>query len=564
MLRCLKSALLIASAFSAMSANAVAKDIVMDIAREDTVIFDTDKAISVTQSYNWLTSDINREHGAHQLMWEPLFILNYEAGQIEPWLATDFAANDDATEWTINLRGGVQWSDGEAFDANDVLFTVNSVLENEALDGAEASRLRAQVSGVEAKSPSQVVFTLKQGNPRFVMENFAVQSFGSFLIMPEHIWGNEDVASFSFAEPIGTGPYTLSNVTDGKAIWDRNDRWWGATSGFMELPEPLRVIYLSSSSGAQRAARVAANEIDVAHKVTLEQFKAISAENPQVMVWREESPYAWYAPCPWQLEINTEAEPWNSKPLRQAMAALIDRQKIADTAFDGTTIPSRTFFVEHGGMLPFIETLEAEELVAGKNADVDTALALIEAQGWARGPDGFFQRNGQFLTATLAYQAKSADGEAISSIIAAQLAAAGIKADLVAADGQLAMSNAGADRDFELAVHNTACGSVNEPWTSMQAFANSWTGSTNTTYANLMDTLGSKRLWDPAAMTPMTDAYAILVDEVPSIPLVQTPMLLPYNNRYWVNWPQEYNNFNHPAFWWGSAHQIVHTLQKAL
>ncbi|MEO1749573.1 MAG: ABC transporter substrate-binding protein, partial [Pseudomonadota bacterium] len=145
-----------------------------DVAREDTVIFDTDQPIAASQSYNWLAGDINRQHGAHQLMWEPLFILNYEAGQIEPWLATDFGSNEDSTEWTINLRGGVEWSDGEVFDANDVLFTINAALNNASLNTPEVVQLREQVESIEAKSPTQLIFNLKEGNPRFVVENFAV------------------------------------------------------------------------------------------------------------------------------------------------------------------------------------------------------------------------------------------------------------------------------------------------------------------------------------------------------------------------------------------------------
>ena len=54
-----------------------------DVAREDTVIFDIDaSAIPNPQNFNPLIPGTNRNQGAHQAMWEPLFILNYETGEI--------------------------------------------------------------------------------------------------------------------------------------------------------------------------------------------------------------------------------------------------------------------------------------------------------------------------------------------------------------------------------------------------------------------------------------------------------------------------------------------------
>ena len=57
-----------------------------------------------------------------------------------------------------------------------------------------------------------VKFTLNSPNPRFIVENFGVRIFGSFLIIPEHIWNGEDAATFAFNPPIGTGPYTFTSA----------------------------------------------------------------------------------------------------------------------------------------------------------------------------------------------------------------------------------------------------------------------------------------------------------------------------------------------------------------
>ena len=132
-------------------------------------------------------------------------------------------------------------------------------MTNEEISSREAATVRAQVASVEKIDDLTVKFTLKNANPRFIVENFGVRIFGSFLIMPEHVWAGEDPATFTFANPIGTGPYTFTSATTSRAIWDRNDNWWGAKTGFMDLPAPQRVVFLESGGEESRAQLMATN-----------------------------------------------------------------------------------------------------------------------------------------------------------------------------------------------------------------------------------------------------------------------------------------------------------------
>src|SRR5450432_430108 len=84
-----------------------------DVAREDTVIFDIDGSdVPNPTNFNPLVPGTNKNQGAHQSMWEPLFITNYETGKIDPWLGLSFTPNDKLDVWTLKLRDGIKWSDG--------------------------------------------------------------------------------------------------------------------------------------------------------------------------------------------------------------------------------------------------------------------------------------------------------------------------------------------------------------------------------------------------------------------------------------------------------------------
>lgn len=100
-----------------------------------TVIWDLPSgAVEQPEQWNPLNRHARRDKGFHQSMIEPLFMLNYESGVIEPWLAERMTANTIQDVWTLTLRDGVRWSDGEIFNADDVVFTVNLLLAHPDLE----------------------------------------------------------------------------------------------------------------------------------------------------------------------------------------------------------------------------------------------------------------------------------------------------------------------------------------------------------------------------------------------------------------------------------------------
>ncbi len=550
-----------------------------DVAREDTVIFDLDKTIKDPNNFNWFTPGVKREHGAHQSMWEPLFILNYTTGEIEPWLGLDMEPNEASDEWTLTLREGVTWSDGETFDADDVVFTVGLVLGNDALTEREAASVRSQVESVEKVDDLTVLFKLKAPNPRFQLDNFSNRIFGSFLIMPQHVWEGEDPATFAFNPPIGTGPYALNSITTNRAVWDRRETWWGAETGAFEMPEPLRLIWLESGTEENRAQLMAQNGLDVAHNVTLGTFEAIGFRNPNVIAWKADLPYAWPDPCARQLEINTTVAPWTDANMRKALSLLIDRQQIVDIAYEGTTEASRTMFVQYGGMEPFISAVEEAGLGLGANADVEAATALIEAAGYAKNGDGMFEKDGEVLSANIHVNSASTEYTRTIDVIVEQLQRAGIDARATPVENGVFWGEVLPLGGYDITYSWLSCGSVNEPWASMSrytvgdvvpvgerspGFNNTarWDGAGAEAYSEIVSRMGDMPLGSEEVPALVAEAYGHLAEGTPFVPLVQAAKLLPYNTTYWTGWPTEDNAYNHPAHWWGHTHQMIHNLER--
>ncbi|HRE25143.1 MAG TPA: ABC transporter substrate-binding protein, partial [Anaerolineales bacterium] len=221
-----------------------------EVAREDTVIFDIDNSsVPAPENFNPFVPGTNRNQGAHQAMWEPLFILNYETGAIQPWLGTEFTPNATQDLWTLKLREGVTWSDGVAFTADDVVFTIQMLLDDDTASLDNAANMQQWVKSVSKVDDLTIEFALNEPNPRFQLDYFSVRIWGSIMIMPKHVWEGQDPFTFTFFDqakgwPIGTGPYKLTTASPTQFVWDRDDNWWGAKTGFHALPEPLRLAWV--------------------------------------------------------------------------------------------------------------------------------------------------------------------------------------------------------------------------------------------------------------------------------------------------------------------------------
>lgn len=163
--------------------------------------------------------------------------------------------------------------------------------------------------------------------------------------------------------------------------------------------------------------------------------------------------------------------------------------------------------------------------------------------------------------------------------LARQLALAGIDAKPKEITNEEYWGQAIPKGDYEMALSWLSCGSVSEPYTSLARYATEavplgvrspgfnntgrWSTQSAKDYANVvMKELGLKVLTPVQVPAIVVKAYKYLNDEMPLIPLVQSPRIIPFNTTNWLGWPVK-GVPGVPMHSWSSTHRIIHALRKA-
>ena len=556
---------------------------IQPVARENTVIFDIDSDMVASPfNFNWMVPGASRNQGMHQAVWEPLFILNYETSEIESWLGESFTSNSTADVWTLKIRSGVRWADNEPFDASDVAFTIRMLLEDKTQSLNEAANMQQWVQTVEKIDDLSVQFHLKASNPRFQLDYFSVRVWGSVVILPEHIWAGKDPFTFDFFAlqkgwPLGTGPYRLISASEQEFIYDRRDDWWGLDAGFQDLPVPERLIWVVTGMEESRSLLIADRQLDSVMDITLGAFEAIQAMNPNAIAWKDRMPYIWLDPCPRQLSVNHTVKPWDDPGIRRALSLIIDRQQVVKIAYEGTSLPSRTIFVEYKAMEPYIQSIKelwlnpVHNLVAGRG--------LIKARGWKLNSSGLFEKDGKLLSLDIQIYEGGVETRRVAEVVVEQLRGAGIDATTRGLAGSTFSDNL-AHGHFEAVIDSGACGSVNEPWVSMNRYTTQfyrligerspghnnsvrWSGEVAEQYSQLVEKIGTMSLGNAAVEPLFVKAMELFMADQVIIPITQGRKLVPFDTTYWVGWPTAKDNYIQPTTWWMNTHRIIHNLRQA-
>jgi peptide/nickel transport system substrate-binding protein len=500
--------------------------------------------------------------GLHQVAYEYFFYNNLQTGEFIPWLAESFEYNDDASSLTVKLRDGVTWNDGEPFTADDVVFTYDIMRENPSMSWAvEASNA---VASVEKVDDLTVTFNLTSPNPRFHLnrEAFpAVGIWGGITILPKHIWENEDPLTFKNNPPVTTGPYRLKEATQSSVVWERRDDWWATdVLGVTPGPREVQFLYLGAESNVAQA--LVNNELDTPNIGILSagSFQEVARRNENVRAWQTEPPFSWADPCPRVMMVQNATPPLDKPEVRWALSSLIDRQAVVDLAYEGTTTPAWGIWPEYDANLPYFEAIgDLREQYPVDRYDPDKAAELLAEAGVSPGD----------LSLRYLVDGNSNEEMKVATVIADQLRAAGIEVETQTLSGS-AVDDAIRRGDYDLKVHSFCPGYIVEnldlfhsknyvplgemaPWYERNSFRYK-----NPELDAVIDKMYQVPPDDTAALTALfEDAMEIWLPDLPVIPIVQAPALVPFNSTYWTGWPTAEDPWNMPVSWWATFNLVI-------
>lgn len=155
--------------------------------------------------------------------------MNERTLELEGDLAEGWEISEDGLVWTIKLKQNVVWHDGEKFDADDVIFTYQTLLDskNKEEQTFRCKKDVAEIEKIEKIDDYTVKMTCSVPKAYFTTEPLA-----TVKIVPEHIWGTmtpQEILDFTNENPIGTGPFKLKgsfNPQDNIFELQRNDDYF--------------------------------------------------------------------------------------------------------------------------------------------------------------------------------------------------------------------------------------------------------------------------------------------------------------------------------------------------
>jgi len=237
----------------------------------------------------------------------------------QPLLAESWEVSDDGTTYTFQLRSGVSFHNGRAMVAEDVVYSINRVMNPDS--ASPWVSYTDTIEKVEAPDDLTVVFTLTSPDSSFLAK---LCRRGLTVVPQEEVEANGDLKQVM----VGTGPFNFIEYVPNSMIrLGKNESYWLEGRPYLDGLD-IQII----PDDTARATALISDTVDFIESVPHKDVLSIQESNDLALTGDQATNLRW-------IVFNVRKEPFNNKELRRAIASGIDRQAIIDAAVFGYGTP---------------------------------------------------------------------------------------------------------------------------------------------------------------------------------------------------------------------------------
>ncbi len=131
-------------------------------------------------------------------------------GNLVPDLASTYSVSPDSKVYTFTLKPNLRWQDGEPLNADDVYFTLSTLLQSPDFPGDPALAMPWKGVDIKLLGTDSLRFTLPAPDASFLQ-------YTTVGILPRHLWGSTRPANLASSQynrsPVGSGPWRYTQIS---------------------------------------------------------------------------------------------------------------------------------------------------------------------------------------------------------------------------------------------------------------------------------------------------------------------------------------------------------------